>query len=155
MTHVRTKAIREDSRLAGAGLGLNAHRMVAETAMKLAQEDFDWFMSGDNFWWGVFKRAPAKEGMILYLAAAAPLYLEPARKVLTDLLALPDDQCSVHVKDRILDALIKDTDFRANRLDLPMGDMDGWRAVMRIAIGDKLRDKYFTKLHWPQNAVRH
>jgi hypothetical protein len=116
--------------------------MIGETAVKLAQEDFDWFMSGDNYWWSVFKGAPKKQGMILYLAAVAPLYMEPARKVLTDALSLPDDQCSPHMKEAIVDALVADTDLRANRLDLPMDDQDTWRKLMRLAIWDSLQKAY-------------
>ena len=37
--HVRTRAIRENSRLSGQGTGLNAHRMVAETAGPFAGLD--------------------------------------------------------------------------------------------------------------------
>jgi hypothetical protein len=114
--HVRTRQIRENSRIAGMGRGLNAHRMVAETAVKMAMEYWEVYMLENNELYRAFKANLTEKQMIAaWVAKIAPLFLEEARLALTDCLSQPDDVVSRTLKDEIFDALLKDTDFRANR----------------------------------------
>lgn len=114
--HVRTRKIVENSPLSGQGTGLNAHRLVAETAVKMADEYFDLYMAKDNALWKLFKETlTPKQRRVAFVARVAPALLEPARLILTDMLTQPDDVVSQKLKDEIAEALILDTDFRANR----------------------------------------
>lgn len=116
MTHVRTREIRENSRVAGAGRGLNAHKMVAETAVSMANAAFEQYMSAHNeLWKAMRENLTEKQARVAFVARIAPLLLEEARLALTDCLTQPDDECTPHMKAQIVDALVKDTDFRANR----------------------------------------
>ncbi len=116
MVHVRTRPIRENSRIAGAGRGLNAHRMVAETAVAMANAAFEKYMSAHNEVYRAFRQnMTEKQARIAFVSRIAPVLLEEARLMLTDCLSQPDDVCSPHMKEQIVDALVKDTDFRANR----------------------------------------
>jgi len=116
MAHVRTRPIRENSRIAGIGRGLNAHRMVAETAVAMANECYELHMSANNALYKAFRRELTdKQARMAFVARVAPTLLEEARLALTDCLSQPDDVCSRKLKDEIVDALVKDTDFRANR----------------------------------------
>jgi len=115
--HVRTRPIRENSRVAGEGRGLNAHRMVAETAVKLAQELYESYMAANNDLYRSFREhLTDKQSRIVFVRQAAPQLLEEARLVLTDCLSQPDEVVTPAVKSAISDALIKDSDFRANRV---------------------------------------
>jgi hypothetical protein len=115
--HVRTRRVVENSRVAGIGRGLNAHRMVAETAVKLAYELYESWMSEHNEVRKAFLAIPTEKArQLAFVRQAAPQLLEEARLVLTDCLRQSDDVVSVRLKDAIADALIKDTDLRANRL---------------------------------------
>lgn len=116
MAHVRTRSIREDSRLSGQGTGLNAHRMVAELAVKMADEHFDLYMSENNDLWKLFKEhLTPKQRRVAFVTRIAPVLLEDARLILTDMLSQPVDVVTQHMKDEIMEALILDNDFRANR----------------------------------------
>lgn len=116
MAHIRTRKIVENSRIAGAGRGLNAHRMVAETAVQMADAAFEQYMSAHNeLWKAMRENLTEKQARVAFIARIAPMLLEEARLVLTDCLSQPDDECTPHMKAQIVDALVKDTDFRANR----------------------------------------
>ena len=115
--HVRTRRIVENSRISGQGTGLNAHRMVAETAVKLAYELYESWMGEHNEVRRAFLAIPTEQARILvFVKQAAPQLLEEARLVLTNCLSQPDDVVPKAMKDEIADALIKDSDFLANRL---------------------------------------
>jgi hypothetical protein len=115
--HVRTRPIRENSRISGQYTGLNAHRMVAETAVKMARELYGPYMAADNAMYRKFREnLTEKQAIVAFVAKIAPQLLEEARLALTDCLTQPDEVVSPLLKSRIADALIKDTDFRANRL---------------------------------------
>lgn len=115
--HVRTRRIVENSRIAGLGRGLNAHRMVAECAVKLAYELYEGWMSEHNDVRRAFLAIPTEKArQMVFVKQAAPQLLEEARLVLANCLSQPDDVVSVRLKDEIADALIKDTDLRANRV---------------------------------------
>lgn len=116
MAHVRTRPIIENSKVAGIGRGLNAHRMVAELAVKMANELFDPYVAANNGLYKVFKEhLTEKQARKIFAAKIAPTLLEEARLALTDCLAQPDDVCTPHVKQQIVDALVLDNDLRANR----------------------------------------
>jgi hypothetical protein len=115
--HVRTRRIVENSRIAGIGRGLNAHRMVAETAVKLAYELYESWMGEHNEVRKAFLAIPTEKArQLVFVRQAAPQLLEEARLVLADCLSQPDEVVSVHMKDAIAEALILDTDLRANRV---------------------------------------
>jgi hypothetical protein len=115
--HIRTRRIIENSRISGQGTGLNAHRLVAETAVGIAEAMFPDYMAANNELWKAFRaHMTEKEARVVFVKQAAPQLLEEARLTLTDMLSQPDDVVPVKVKDEIAEALIKDTDFRANRL---------------------------------------
>ena len=115
--HVRTRKVIEPSRISGQGTGLNAHRMVAETAVLMANEHFENYMIVNNALWKSLREVlTEKQARLAFVAKIAPMLLEEARLVLTDCLSQPDDVCPKSLKDQIADALIKDTDLRANRL---------------------------------------
>ncbi len=115
--HVRTRRIVENSRISGAGRGLNAHRMVAETAVAMARELYGPYMAADNAMYRKMREnLTERQAMAAFVARIAPLMLEEARLALTDLLSQPDTEVSPLLKERIAEALVKDTDFRANRV---------------------------------------
>jgi hypothetical protein len=115
--HVRTRPILDPSRLSGQGTGLNAHRIVAETAVAMANEHFEHYMIVNNALWNTLREhLTEKQARMVFVAKIAPMLLEEARLALTDCLTQPDDVCPKSLKDKIADALIKDTDLRANRL---------------------------------------
>ncbi len=116
MAHVRTRKIAENSRIAGLGRGLNAHRMVAETAVAMAQAAFEQYMSAHNEVYKAFRHnLTEKQARVAFVSRIAPTLLEEARLVLVDCLAQSDDECTPFMKDQIVEALALDNDLRANR----------------------------------------
>jgi hypothetical protein len=115
--HVRTRPIVENSRVSGVNTGLNAHRLVAETAVRMANELYDPFMAANNELYRAMRQnLTDKQARLVFVRQMAPKMLEEARLALTDMLSQPDDVVSTALKDEIADALIKDTDLRANRV---------------------------------------
>jgi hypothetical protein len=113
--HVRTRQLRDPLR---AGGGLNAHKLVAETAVEMANELFEVYAMEN----AIYQRLRA-DGQVTELQARrffveriAPRLLEEARQALTACLAQPDDVCPVSQKDKIAEALILDNDLRAKRI---------------------------------------
>ena len=77
MAHVRTRKIAENSRVAGLGRGLNAHRMVAETAVAMAQAAFEQYMSAHNEVYKAFRQnLTEKQARMAFVARIAPTLLE-------------------------------------------------------------------------------
>ncbi len=114
--HVRTRRVIDPSRLSGQGTGLNAHRMVAEVAIEMANHHFEHYMVVNNeLWRSLREQLTEKQARIAFVAKIAPMLLEEARLALTECLSQPDDVCPKTQKDEIADALIKDNDMRANR----------------------------------------
>ena len=107
----------ENSRISTMGTGLNAHRMVAEVAVAMTQELFEVFAHDNAFYQGLTANGEISEhaARLVFLDRMAPRMLEDARRVLTDMLTMPDEVVPRAQKDEIADALIKDTDLRANR----------------------------------------
>jgi hypothetical protein len=118
--HVRTRKIIENSRVAGMGRGLNAHRLVAEMAVNIAEELFDPYIAANNGLYKVFKEhLTEKQARAIFVAKIAPICLEEARLALVDCLAQPDDVCSAALKEEIFEALELDNHLRANRSVAP------------------------------------
>ena len=113
--HIRTKPLRDSAR---AGGGLNAHRLVAEQAVEMANELFEVYAMENAIYrrlraGGAVTEAQARK---VFVARTAPRLLEDARQALTACLAQPDDVCPVSQKDQIAEALILDNDLRAKRI---------------------------------------
>jgi hypothetical protein len=113
--HVRTKRLVDPLR---AGGGLNAHRLVAETAVEMANELFEVY-AVEN---AVYRRLRADGALTeaqarkVFVSRVAPRLLEDARKALTACLAQSDAEVPVSLKDQIAEALILDNDLRAKRI---------------------------------------
>lgn len=107
----------ELSRLSGTNTGLNAHRMVAEVAVKMAEEFFETFAADNAFYRAIRAQGQITEkaARLVFVERVAPRLLEDARRALTDCLTLGDDVMPKKQKDEIAAALILDTDLRANR----------------------------------------
>lgn len=107
----------ELSRLSGAATGLNAHRMVAEVAVSMAEAYFETFAADNAFYRAIRAQGQISEkaARLVFVERVAPRLLEDARRVLTDCLTLDDGTMPRKQKDEIADALVKDTDLRANR----------------------------------------
>jgi hypothetical protein len=115
--HIRTRPIRENSRISGARTGLNAHRLVAETAVEMAKACYEAHMSANNALYRAFRQnLTEKQAILAFVNRVAPTLLEEARLALTDMLSRPESEIPRALKDEIADALILDCDFRANRL---------------------------------------
>lgn len=101
-----------------AGGGLNAHKMVANVAVEIANELFEVYMQEN----AVYKRMTAngelteKKARLVFVSRVAPKLLEDARLVLVDCLTQPDDRVTPHMKEEIFEALRLDEDLRANRM---------------------------------------
>lgn len=114
--HIGRKT-RDNSRISGTNTGLNAHVLVAKTAVGIAEAQFELYMINDNALYKALREnLTAKQVRTAFLAKAAPMLLEEARLVLTDMLSKPDTVVPQAMKDEIADALIKDTDLRGGRL---------------------------------------
>lgn len=88
------------------GKGAHAHKMVAETAQKMAEEVYEsWASKSDEFY---------KEHSDLksYVASCWPLYMDAARATLAQLLTT---NIADTLKDQIHDALIRDATLRRGR----------------------------------------
>ena len=103
-------------KLHGAGMGLLAHPMVAKLAIDMAHELFEIYMRVNT----IYRRMRAdgqiteKAARMVFVSRVAPNMLEEARSALATMLALDDTaQC---VKDEIYEALLLDSDLRANRM---------------------------------------
>lgn len=96
--------------------GLNAHRLIAETAMGLANEWFEVYASKNDYYRKMTAegRVTEKNAREFFVMRMAPKLYEDARAALADCLTKPD--ISDYMKDEILEALVLDNDLRANRL---------------------------------------
>jgi hypothetical protein len=114
--HIGRKTI-DPSKVSGANTGLNAHILVAQTAVRMANELFEIYMGANNeLYRAMRKELTEKQARVAFVFKTAPTLLEDARQALTECLSQPDSVVPVLMKDQIADALIKDTDFRANRM---------------------------------------
>ena len=96
---------------------LNAHRLIAKTAAEMAEAMFEVYARDND----TYKRLRAdgqiteKEARRLFVMRVAPKLYEDARQTLVAMLAKPDDEVCVAMKDEIAEALIADNALRAHR----------------------------------------
>lgn len=113
--HLRTRRVVDPQRF---GPGLNAHWRVAKVAVEMANAAFEQYMEVD----AIYHRMRAngqvteKNARRLFVERVAPRFLEEARIALTNMLTQPDFTVPRAMKDEIAEALIQDSDLRANRI---------------------------------------
>jgi hypothetical protein len=95
-----------------------AHKLVLETAQKMAGELYDEVMSGNAMYAGwkemtIKKGLTAEQSQRLFVALIAPKLLEPARAILASVLADPSKE---HLHETIYDSMLLDNAIRASRL---------------------------------------
>jgi hypothetical protein len=88
------------------GTGAHAHRLVAKTAMEMAQEVYEKNAGKSN---DFYAKYPDR---LAYVKECWALYLDAARTTLAQLLSTNIDDV---LKDQIHDALIKDATLRRGR----------------------------------------
>ena len=88
------------------GKGAHAHKMVAETAKKMAEEVYESWASRSNEFYAEHRTLEE------YVKSCWPLYLDAARATLAQMLTTNMDDV---LKDEIHDALIKDATLRRGR----------------------------------------
>lgn len=116
--HVRTKRVIDPLPF---GPGLNAHRLVAQQAIEMAQAYFEVYAL-ENAWYRKMRadgRVTEKQARLVFVERVAPRLLEDARQTLTSMLGMSDDQCAPSMKEEIYEALLKDNDLRAKRFVAP------------------------------------
>jgi hypothetical protein len=95
-----------------------AHKLVLETAQKMAGELYDEVMRGNEMYSG-WKEMTLKRGLTaeqsqrLFVALIAPKLLEPARAILASMLS---DKSKEHLHATIYDSMLLDNAIRASRL---------------------------------------
>ena len=112
--HVRTKPVRDALRF---GPGLNAHVMVMNVAVEMANEMFEVY-SKENAFHNKIRadgKTTDKAARRLFVERVAPRMLSEARQALTNMLTQPDDRVPLSMKDEIAAALILDNDLQAKR----------------------------------------
>jgi len=116
--HIRTKRLVDSLPF---GPGLNAHRLVAKTAIEMAEAMFELYAQ-DNAWYRKMRADGAvteKQARKVFVERVAPRLLEDARKTLVSMLGQPEDVVSEHMKQEIYEALLLDNDLRAKRFVAP------------------------------------
>ena len=88
------------------GKGAHAHKLVAKTAMEMAQEVYEKNAGRSN---DFYEKYPDCEA---YVKSCWALYLDAARTTLTQLLTTNMDD---NLKQEIYDALVKDATLRRGR----------------------------------------
>jgi hypothetical protein len=92
--------------------------MVLTTARSIANELFEVY-ARDNASYRAMRLNNAiseAKARRIFVNRVAPKLYEDARAALTDVLAQPDDQVPISVKNEIAEALILDNDLRGNRM---------------------------------------
>ena len=95
-----------------------AHKLVLETAQKMAAELYDEVMAGNEMY-AAWKEMTTVRGLTpeqsqrLFVALIAPKLLEPARAILAHMLS---DRSKEHLHATIYDSMLLDNTIRANRL---------------------------------------
>ena len=127
--HIRTKPIRDRSRVSGPGRGLNGHALIVKTAIEMAHELFEVYAMENDFYRKMRANGEVteKQARRVFVERVAPKLLEDARQQLTTMLGMADDVVSPYVKEEIYEALLKDNDLRANRMvDADHAAVPGW-----------------------------
>lgn len=98
--------------------GLNADRLVAQTAIDMAHELFEVYARENAVYHALRQRGEIteKQARAKFVKRVAPKLLEDARQTLTSMLGKPDDQVAPRMKEEIYEALIRDNALRANRV---------------------------------------
>lgn len=95
--------------------GLNAHRLVAETAIEMAQELFEEYARVNEVYAAMRAKGKSEKALRrIFVKRVAPKFLEEARKALSNMLI--QEHVSQMAKDEIYEALILDNELRANRV---------------------------------------
>jgi hypothetical protein len=98
--------------------GLNAHHLIAATAMEMANELFEVYAAEND----VYRKMRAdgavteKDARHFFVLRMTPKLYEDARQHLASCLAEPDDLVTAKMKEDIYEALCLDNDLRANRM---------------------------------------
>lgn len=113
--HIRTKKLRDPLRTGG---GLNAHKLVAEQAVEMAQELFEVYARHNAMYHKLRAggQVTEKQARQVFVERVAPRLLEDARQALTTCLTLDDEVMPVAQKNEIAEALILDNELRAKRI---------------------------------------
>lgn len=96
---------------------LHAHKLIAKTAMEMAQDLFEIYASEN----AIYKQMrmngqiTEKHARAKFVGRVAPMLFEDARKTLTTMLTLPDDRVTAGMKTEIYEALIADNEIRGLR----------------------------------------
>jgi hypothetical protein len=98
------------------GPGLNAHRLVAETAVDMAQELFEVYARENEFYRALRagNQITEKAARLVFVERVAPKLLQDARQALA--LCLTQLDVSEGLKEEIAEALILDAPLQASRL---------------------------------------
>lgn len=100
-----------------AGGGLNAHKLVAEVAIEMANELFDVYAKENDVYRAMRQRGEVteKQARKTFVERVAPRLFEDARASLVACLAEPDDRVTPGMKETIYEALLLDNDLRGKR----------------------------------------
>lgn len=112
--HIRRKTLD----LPNFGPGLNAHRLVAETAVEMAHELFEVYARSNDVYRALRAggQVTAKQARLVFVDRVAPKLFQDARQALTACLSQPDDVVPVAQKNEIAEALILDAPLQAHRM---------------------------------------
>jgi hypothetical protein len=99
------------------GPGLNAHRLVAETAVEMANELFEVYARDNATFHALRGRGEitTEQARLVFVDRVAPRLLSDARQALAACLKQPDDVMPRAQKDEIAEALILDAPLQAAR----------------------------------------
>ncbi len=100
---------------------LNAHVMVQKVAREIAATVWEDVYARDNRLYNAMlaNYGTEKRARLVFIKQVAPKFYEQARSALVDVLAQPDEQVPISVKNEIAEALILDNACRGNRQVAP------------------------------------
>jgi hypothetical protein len=96
---------------------LNAHKLVADTAMEMANEYFELWATDNKVYAALRKDGTVSEPQARrrFAQRIAPMLFEDARQQLGKMLGMPDDAVCQTMKDEIFEALLLDHPLRSKR----------------------------------------
>lgn len=112
--HIRTRPLVDPLPF---GPGFQAHKMVMDLAIAMAQEHYGRYAL-DNAWNHKMRaggKITEKQSRLVFCRHVAPQLLEDARQVLAGMLGQPEDVVPQAMKDEIYEALLLDNDMRGKR----------------------------------------
>jgi len=112
--HVRTKPVVDPLPF---GPGFNAHKLVMDTAVGMAQELYGLYCLDNafNHKMRAGGKINEKQSREVFCRHVAPQLLEDARQTLAMMLGQPEDVVPQSMKDEIYEALCLDNDLRGKR----------------------------------------